>query len=327
MNRQTQRAADSRTSEDLAGLLRQLRQETRPAQMMDTGLAAVMDGLGADGAAVIRAATGSMFTAPQVVYGTGAVGVPETTAVALLRQAEVGAPALSREPDGRPVAVAVCRDSVGERLGLVAWRRHGARFWSDDDVPLLDSIAGVLRLLLDRGPGESELARSTRTDPLTALLNQRTFVAEATRHFVRLDRDDLPGTLMLAEVDNLERVRLLLGPDGGEQVLRRAAVLLQGTVRPSDLVGRIGDAEFAVWLSGADHLTAAERAEDLCLEAPGKIVGPCHATLPEVSFSIGIATRCIGESFADLARRAGQAMREVKVAGGGYWRVSLDRAT
>jgi hypothetical protein len=61
----------------------------------------------------------------------------------------------------------------------------------------------------------------------------------------------------------------------------------------------------------------------LCLEAPAKIVGPRHAIVPEVSFSIGIATRMIDESFADLARRASQAMREVKVAGGGYWRVSL----
>jgi diguanylate cyclase (GGDEF)-like protein len=323
MTRQSERAAVCRTSEDLVGLLRQLRQETRPAQMMNTGLAAVMNGLGADGAAVIRAAAGSMFNTPQVVHGTGMVGKPETAAVELLRQAEVGAPALSRELDGRPVAVAVCRDSVGERLGLVAWRRRGARAWSDDDVPLLDSIAGVMRLLLDRDASEHERARSMRTDPLTALLNQRTFIAEATRHIVRLDRDGLPGTLMLAEVDNLERVRLLLGLDGVEQVLRRAAVLLQGTVRPSDLVGRIGDAEFAVWLSGADHLTAAERAEDLCLEAPDKIVGPGQDAAPEVSFSIGIATRRAGEGFPDLARRAGQAVREVKVAGGGYWRVSL----
>ena len=41
-------------------------------------------------------------------------------------------------------------------------------------------------------------------DPLTALLSQRAFVAEATRYIARLDRDGVPGTLMLAEVDNLE---------------------------------------------------------------------------------------------------------------------------
>lgn len=323
MTRQSERAAVCRMNEALAGLLLHLRRETRPTHMISTGLDAVMQALGADGAAVVRAAAGSVADAPRVVQRAGLIGPPETTAGALLWQAAVGTPVLSQEPTGRPIAVAVCRDNVGERLGLVVWRRRGARAWSGDDAPLLDSIAGVIWLLLDRESSEHELAHSMRTDPLTALLNQRTFVTEATRHIVRLDRDDLPGTLMLAEVDNLETVNLLLGSDGGDQVLRRAAVLLQSTVRPSDLVGRTGDAEFAVWLSGADHMTAAERAETLCLEAPGKIVGPCHATLPEVSFSIGIATRRSGESFADLARRASHAMREVKLAGGGYWRVSL----
>ncbi len=99
-----------------------------------------------------------------------------------------------------------------------------------------------------------------------------------TRHIARLDRDDVPGTLMLAEVDNLANTIRLLGPDGGDQVLSRAATLLRGAVRPTDLVGRTGDTEFAVWLSGADHLTAAERAEDLCLEAPSQVIGPDNAT-------------------------------------------------
>jgi len=176
---------------------------------------------------------------------------------------------------------------------------------------------------MDREAAPRDSFQATSTDALTALLSQRTFITEATRHIARLDRDDLPGTLMLAEVDNIESVGSLLGPGGGDQVLRRAATLLRSAVRPTDLVGRTGDAEFAVWLSGADHLTAAERAEDLCLEAPSRIVGPENAVVSEVSFSIGIASRHAGESFADLARRAGQAMKQVKREGGGYWRVSL----
>jgi diguanylate cyclase (GGDEF)-like protein len=187
----------------------------------------------------------------------------------------------------------------------------------------MDCVAGIIWLLLEREAGLRDIARSTRMDPLTALLNQRSFVAEATRHIARLERDDLPGTLMLADVDNLENTKLLQGSGAGELVLRRAAILLQGAIRPTDLLGRTGDAEFAVWLSGADYLTAAERAENLCLEAPGKANAEPDAVVPEVSFSIGIATRCSGEGFADLARRATQAMREVRVAGGGYWRVSL----
>ncbi len=231
------------------------------------------------------------------------------------------------EPNGRPIVVAVCRQSSTEKVGVAFWRRRGGRAWSGDDVPLVDAIAGIVWLLMDREPSIRDMFRAAPTDSLTALLNQRAFITEANRHLARLDRDGLPGTLMLAEVDNLESVSLLLGADGGDQVLRRAAMLLRSAVRPTDLVGRTGDAEFAVWLSGADHMTAAERAEDLCLEAPSRGSGPQDATVPEVSFSIGIASRQPGESFAELARRAGQAMRQVKREGGGYWRVSLPAAS
>jgi diguanylate cyclase (GGDEF)-like protein len=316
-----ERATEARMSAELSGILRNLRREARVPAMMALGLESVMASLGAEGVAVIRGTAAA--EEPEIIHRAGMIGFPAATAAMLLWRAEVGMPALSHEANGRPIAVAVCRQATTEKLGLVLWRRRGARAWSGEDVPLVDSVAGIVWLLLEREVSQRDVARSTRMDPLTALLNQRSFVAEATRHIARLDRDDLTGTLMLAEVDNLESSTLLQGSDAGDQVLRRAAMLLQGAVRPTDLLGRTGDAEFAIWLSGADYLTAAERAENLCLEAPGTMGAPANAEVPEVSFSIGIATREAGESFADLARRASQAMREVKVAGGGYWRVSL----
>lgn len=320
-----ERVAISRMNQELVGILRSLRREGRIAGLMARGLAAVMNALNAEGVAVISGSPRLLSEQPEVLHRAGLAGQVGMTAGMLLSRAAVGTPALSHEPDGRPVAVSVCWQSEVEKLGLVLWRARDGDAWCADDVPLVDSVAGIIWLLMERDATRRDLARNMRTDPLTALLNQRTFVAEATRHIIRLDRDELPGTLMVAEVDNLATASRALGPDGGDQVLRRAAMLLQSAVRPTDLVARTGDVEFAIWLSGADHLTAAERAEDLCLEAPGKVAGPHHASLPEVSFSIGIATRRSGESFDDLARRAGHAMREVQKAGGGYWRVSLNQ--
>jgi len=221
------------------------------------------------------------------------------------------------------MAAAICQQSAGCTLGLVLWRQPGARGWSGEDIALVDAIAGIVRLLLDRETNRADRARATRLDPVTTLLNRRSFTAEASRHISRLARDGLPGTLMLAEIDNLQGISAKAGTQVGNQMLRRAAVLLQSTVRPSDLVGRIGDSEFAVWFSGADHLTAAERADALCQEAPRWIAGPDNANLPDVSFSIGIATWRPSESFEDVARRAKQAIREVKATGGGHWLVSL----
>ncbi len=281
-----------------------------------------MAALGAEGAAVIRVAAGQ---ACDMLYRTGDAGTAASTSSTLLRKADIGRPSVARDADGRAMVASVCQQGAGGTLGLVLWRRRGARDWSVEDLPLVDASAGVVRLLLDREIGRAVLSRAMRTDPVTALLNRRAFIAEVSRHINRLARDGAPGTLMLAEIDNLRSTGAALGSRAGDRMLRRAAVLLQNTVRPTDLVGRIGDQEFAIWLSGADHLTAAERAEALCLSGQGRIAGSDGADSPEVSFSIGIATRRWGETYEAVARRANEAVCKVKAAGGGCWHVSLDR--
>jgi diguanylate cyclase (GGDEF)-like protein len=109
----------------------------------------------------------------------------------------------------------------------------------------------------------------------------------------------------------------------GDQLLRHGAELLRRTFQPTDLVARLGGDEFAVWLNGADHMTAAERAEQLRVEAP-RASADLAGDAGNVAFSIGIATRQpgSGEEIEELMRRADLAMYEVKRAGRGHWRVS-----
>src|SRR5579863_9179879 len=181
MTTQAERAAEARMSAELSGILRSLRRESRVPARMARGLESVMASLGAEGAAVIR---GTLATAeePEIIHRAGMICFPAATATTLLWRAEVGTPALSHEANGRPIAVAVCGQANAEKLGLVLWRRRGARGWGTGDVPLVDCVAGIIWLLLEREVSEHDVARSTRMDPLTALLNQRSFVAEATRH-------------------------------------------------------------------------------------------------------------------------------------------------
>ena len=77
-----------------------------------------------------------------------------------------------------------------------------------------------------------------------------------------------------------------------------------------------------------DHLTTAERAERLRVEAPRVLDGVMAGHGPRLGMSIGIATRMVGsaEEIASLMRRADQAMYEVKRNGRGHWRVSLGDA-
>jgi diguanylate cyclase (GGDEF)-like protein len=170
------------------------------------------------------------------------------------------------------------------------------------------------------------MARQARTDSLTALLNRRAFLEELPRHIDRLDREALPGTMIFVDLDNFKPVNDRFGHEVGDQVLCRTAALLRRTVRPTDLVARLGGDEFALWLNGADHMTAAERAESLRLGAPGELAEVIGAPRPRLSLSIGIATRRVGsaEDIDSVMRRADLAMFEVKRQGRGHWRVAPD---
>jgi diguanylate cyclase (GGDEF)-like protein len=104
--------------------------------------------------------------------------------------------------------------------------------------------------------------------------------------------------------------------------------MLRNTVRPTDLIARLGGDEFALWLNGADHMTAAERADHLCQTVPRELREIIGEDGPGTGMSIGIATREVGsnEPIDSLMRRADMAMYEVKRAGRGHWRVAAAEA-
>ena len=179
-------------------------------------------------------------------------------------------------------------------------------------------MTGVQTCALPICPGEASI------DRLTGLPNRTFFLGEVNRHIDRLEQDGSAGTMLLVDLDGLRRVNAGHGRGVGDELLTRTATLLRAMVRPVDMVSRIGGDEFAVWLDGMDHMTAAERAVGLAdrrLALPDATVDDDRT---EITYSIGIASRLMGEGedARALLRRAHKALWEAKQAGGGGWAVS-----
>jgi len=320
-----QMARALRRSEVVDHLMRCIAREVLASHMIASGLAVLIDALAAEGIAIVLASTGA--EPAQVPHVTG-MGTDAVLALAD-RQLHLGAsePMQVIAPDRRRILVAACPMRSGEKAGLVAWRPPDARAWDGDDCLLMGSGSRIIRMLLEREAIQYDMARQARTDSLTGLLNRRAFMEEMERHAARQQRDNLPATLIFADLDNFKPVNDRLGHEAGDEVLRQTAALLRKTFRPSDLVARLGGDEFAIWMNGADHMTAAERAEYLRDAVPRELSEITGPDLPRVGVSIGIACReaADGEPLDSLMRRADRAMYEVKRGGRGHWRVSLRR--
>jgi diguanylate cyclase (GGDEF)-like protein len=312
-------AAALRRGEVLDHILWRMGREVMAPRMMQAALDGLMNAVGAEGAAVIDI---GCEAAPALLHSAG-VGADDIKieAAALLA---TSAGAVDATKDGRPIVVASCRTRFGANAGIALWRSSGSRQWDQEDRLLLRSAASLICMVLEHEAIQHEMARQARTDPLTGLLNRRAFLEEMERHIDRLDREQLPGTLMFADLDDFKPVNDRLGHEAGDEVLQRTATILRNTVRPSDVVARLGGDEFALWMNGADHLTAAERADHLCKAVPESLreIAGDGAPLPTVS--IGIATREAGsgEPVDSLLRRADQAMYLVKRKGRGHWQVA-----
>ena len=257
--------------------------------------------------------------AAPVAYCLGIAGA-ETTDVGLkLLTGCPSRPSHVLAPDRRPLLACPWVLPPNRPGGILLWRSPLGRPWTEADHDLAAGAVMLLRVAIGAGIGQPGI------DRLTSLPNRRWFLDEADRHIDRLDLDGLVGTLMLIDIDDLRSLNLALGRARGDRVLIRLASQLRASVRPSDIVARIGPDEFALWQDGMDHLTAAERAEALCSRQ-------LFQDLPNgyrVTFSIGIASRRPDstEDVRTLLRRAHVAAREVKSKGGGGWRVSHMQST
>ena len=317
-----------RRADVLDHMLRGLRVELLPERMMQQALRALANALGAEGALVVDAspdsppphATGGQ--SPTLLHEVG--GDPGSVLAAACEHLRF---ALDTNPataiiDGRPMLVCPCPTRFGGQSGLVLWRRSGARPWDPHDLAITASAASLIRVVLEHGYIQTELATQARTDALTGLINRRAFLEEIPRRIDRLDRDRQPGTMMIVDLDNFTALNERLGHDVGDEALRIATALFRLTFRPGDVLTRLGGDAFAVWMDGADELTAAERAEALCTEGPQQFAH-LGGGLVAITLSIGIAMRWTGgdEDVTELSRRADLALSQVKRAGGSAWRV------
>ena len=108
-------------------------------------------------------------------------------------------------------------------------------------------------------------------DPLTNLLNRRSFVQHLDAEVARSRRYARPLALVIFDLDELKTVNDTQGHTAGDEALKRVGDALRATIRSGDNAFRIGCDEFAVIVPEATerdaHAAAQRIADELQLAA------------------------------------------------------------
>lgn len=129
-------------------------------------------------------------------------------------------------------------------------------------------------------------------DGLTSLYNRRSFNRQMTSLWRQGQRDGVPLSLLIADVDHFKAYNDTYGHHAGDHALQTVAGLLEERARrPLDMAVRLGGEEFALLLYGSDQAVALQLAEDLRAELERLGVEHRGSTSASVlTLSIGVAT-------------------------------------
>jgi diguanylate cyclase (GGDEF)-like protein/PAS domain S-box-containing protein len=154
-----------------------------------------------------------------------------------------------------PREVMGCRENgTSFAMELILSQVQGA------EPPMLVALA---RDIEERKWVEEELRHLVDHDPLTGLLNRRSFERELSRHIAYAARYGEAGSVVTLGVDHFKYVNDSLGHGGGDELLKEIAALLGKRLRRTDILARLSSDIFTVLLHGAGEEKARVVAGEL----------------------------------------------------------------
>ena len=199
-------------------------------------------------------------------------------------------------------------------IGIILWWRHRMGILMKQKAHLENAVK--LRTVdLEREKGElmrtrAQMRHFAEHDDLTGLWNHRIIVERLRIEVDRSQREGLPLSVILADLDFFKRINDTYGHPAGDRVLKEASAVFKEMVRTYDWVGRYGGEEFLLILPGSGFTHARERADELrkAIQAVRVMEGD---TLIPLTASFGVASGFPAD-YEELIREADAALYRAK---------------
>ena len=311
--RHEQELARSRNRERLfAHILKVVREEFEPGRMLAAAASQLAPALSATGVAIYRRLDDRSLR--RVAEAGMAPPVPRLDA--LLERLEEGAGPIDAPSDRGRLLI---RETAyaGEANGaLCLWYREPEPEWGEDEDFLVREITAQIAVANRQYAREEALKHLSSTDPLTGLLNRRSFLSTLERRFLQAAARRHSLALFYIDLDNFKQVNDRHGHRRGDAVLIKTSEILTRHLRDHDLAARLGGDEFGMAIGGLCAENARRKGESL-LHAAAELRRLSASDEQPLGLSVGVAIfdPSVRESLESLMARADDAMYEVKRGG------------
>jgi diguanylate cyclase (GGDEF)-like protein len=163
---------------------------------------------------------------------------------------------------------------------------------NENDLSLLNAIAGPLAVAIDNARLHAEVKAMALTDSMCGLANRRAFDEMLHTELLRAHRYNNSLSLIILDLDSFKQFNDLYGHPAGDIRLKEIAAMLKENVREPDIAARYGGEEFAVILPNTNKRGAMKLAERLCKSAEANAPKTFRngGAISGYTISLGVAT-------------------------------------
>ena len=144
---------------------------------------------------------------------------------------------------------------------------------------------------------------ASRTDPLTGMLLPREWNLILADEGARVRRYGRPATVVLVELDGLDRMTSILGVDAADRILPAVADSISRHARGADHVARLGAGRFGILLPETNEVEAVNFVERIRQVCELWLESGAIAMRLAIGWASPAADDSLGDAFNEAERR------------------------